>query len=437
MPGKTRRIAPADASASLWRATLEALRDRIPKAHLEMLSDGPVYVELSESALRLALSVEQVRTWLRQGTLRALCDVVTMLSDGSCDVCVLPIDGESPALEVDPSHKLDSFLHSEANEGAWKVARQIVAGVLPPPGPIVFCGPEGSGKSHLLDGIARELVERGERVVCQSAGRLSLELIEALWSDQVERFRERVTGCDALLLDSIETLAGRDGTQNELVRAILARASRGKLVVLAIRSQGSSLPPLAAGLQGAFERGTLVDLASPEWELRVAIVIRRAGGWGVRLSPEAASFVVGRLGSSLTGIDALLTRLMTRTHESADLSVAAVRRALAPPPPLSERALPVSTVLSCVARHFGLRIRDLHSTSRSPRIATPRQIAMYLVRGHCGLSFPEIGQRFNRHHTTVMHACRRVEDLLDGSGSVAAAIRLLEKEVERLQTEGV
>jgi len=125
-----------------------------------------------------------------------------------------------------------------------------------------------------------------------------------------------------LLLDSIETLAGRDGTQNELVRAILARSSRGKLVVLAIRSQGSSLPPLAAGLQGAIERGTLVNLASPEWELRVAIVIRRAGGWGVRLSPEAASFVVGRLGSSLTGVDALLTRLMTRTHESADLSVA-------------------------------------------------------------------------------------------------------------------
>jgi chromosomal replication initiator protein len=437
MPGATRRIAPADTSASLWKATLEALRDRIPKAHLEALTDGPIYLQLSESELRLALPVEQMRTWLRQGTLRALCDVVTMLSDGSCDVCVLPVDDKCPALEVDPSHKLDSFLRSSANEGAWKVARQIVAGVLPPPGPIVFCGPEGSGKSHLLDGMARELCERGERVVCQSAGRLSLELIEALWSDQVERFRERVTGCDALLLDSIETLAGRDGTQNELVRAILARSSRGKLVVLAIRSHGGSLPPLAAGLQGAFERGTLVDLASPEWELRVAIVIRRAGGWGVRLAPDAASFVVGRLGSSLTGVDALLTRLMTHTHEGADLSVAAVRRALAPPPAPAERVLPVSTVLSCVARHFGLRIRDLHSTSRSPRIATPRQIAMYLVRGHCGLSFPEIGQRFGRHHTTVMHACRRVENLLEGSGSVAAAIRLLEKEVERQQTEGV
>jgi chromosomal replication initiator protein len=421
----------------LWRATLEALRDRIPRGQLQILSEELVYLELSESSLRLALSTERVRTWLRQGTLRALCDVVAMLSDGTCDVCVLPVDGEPRALEVDPSHRLDSFLRSTANEGAWKVARQIISGVLPPPGPIVLCGPEGSGKSHLLDGIAHDLGERKERIVCQSAGRLSLQLIEALWTDQLDRFRERVSGCDALLLDSIEVLAGRDGTQDELVRAIMARASRGKLVVLAIRSQGGSLPALAGGLHSTLERGTVVDLAAPEWELRVAIVIRRAAGWGVRLSPEAASFVVGRLGSSLTGVDALLTRLMTRTHGSPDLSVSAVRRALAPPSPPTERALPVSTVLSLVARHFGLRMRDLHSSSRSPRIATPRQIAMYLVRRHCSLSFPEIGQRFGRHHTTVMHACRRVQDLLEGSGSVAAAIRLLEKEVERLQSEGV
>ena len=92
-------------------------------------------------------------------------------------------------------------------------------------------------------------------------------------------------------------------------------------------------------------------------------------------------------------------------------------------------------VLGLVARHFGLRVRDLSSASRSPRIAMPRQIAMYLVRRHCGLSYPEIGQRFGRHHTTVLHACRRVEGHLAGSGGVASAIRLLEKEVESLRDE--
>jgi chromosomal replication initiator protein len=437
MNGRARPTASADASPALWRATLEALRDRVPKPHLDCLADGLPYVDLSESTLRMAVPLDALRAWLRQGTLVALCDVVATLSDGACEVCVLPVDDDGGALATDPTHRLDSFLRSPSNQGAWKIARQITSGVLPPPGPIVFCGPEGSGKSHLLGGIAHALGERNVRVVGRGARRLSHKLIEALWTDRLTQFREGLLECDALILDSVETLAGRDGTQDELARAILARASRGRLVVLAVRLERGSLPPLGSGLRAALERGTVVDLAAPEWELRVALLMRRAARWGVDLSPDAASFLVGRLGADLAGVDALLTRLMARTGGARDLStVTAVQRALEPPAPDLERALPIGTILGLVSRHFGLRMRDLYSTSRSPRISLPRQVAMYLVRRHCGLSFPEIGRRFGRHHTTVIHACRRAEELLEGTTSGGASIRLVEKEIERVRSEG-
>jgi chromosomal replication initiator protein len=427
-----------DETARLWKAILEALRGRIPETHLALLSDQRSYVDLSQSALRLALPVEEARRWLRDGTLRSLCEVVPTLSGGHCHVSVCPVDSPRPALRRDPSHTLDAFIRSPANEGAWKLAQKIVSDSLLPPGPIVLCGPEGSGKSHLLDAIAQALVERSPRepISCESASELSLRLVQALWADDLEHFREGVHDCSALLLDGIETLPGRDGTQEELARAILARARQGRLVVLTLRSRGGVVPPLGDGLRAALERGTLVDLAPPEWELCVAILMDRAGRWGLELSPEAASFLIARLGSSLAGVDALLTRLVTSLPElDTPAGFAAVRSALEPGAANTEPSLPASAILGMVAHHFGLRVRDLASASRSPRIAMPRQIAMYLVRRHCGLSYPEIGQRFGRHHTTVLHACRRVKGHLTSNGSVASAIRLLEKEVESLRNE--
>ncbi len=98
--------------------------------------------------------------------------------------------------------------------------------------------------------------------------------------------------------------------------------------------------------------------------------------------------------------------------------------------------IPPEVVISLIARHFNLRIRDLRSATRSPRITTPRQIAMYLLRRHCSLSYPEIGQRFDRHHTTALHSVRQIARRLDDNGSLRSSVRLLEKELLRSLEEG-
>ena len=146
--------------------------------------------------------------------------------------------------------------------------------------------------------------------------------------------------------------------------------------------------------------------------------------------------IANLLGENLSKLDVELTRLLShpRTQEGL-LDPDLVRRLLAED---SRGAAPLSPdlVIDFVTRHFNLRVADLRSPSRSPRLTTPRQIGMYLLRRHCGLSYPEIGQCFDRHHTTAMHACRRIEERREKQSSLRATVGLLEKELMRLSDEG-
>ncbi|MFQ5697055.1 MAG: helix-turn-helix domain-containing protein [Myxococcota bacterium] len=429
----------------LWSAVLDSLEGKLSRSHIRTLTDQVLFLEGRGSCLRVALPAEPVQQWMSDGTLSALIDAVLSLSDGASSLGIFPAHEEEVAavrkaaaagLSLHPNHRLEGFFQSAANETACNLMGEVSRGSLAPPGPLILTGPRGSGKTHLLEALAAALVERGMRsITCVPAPRLSLRLVDALWSQQLESFRSAVHSCEALLIDELEALSGRDGTQDELTRAIGAGARAGRLVVLAAQAEGDALPELGSRLRSILEQGTRVDLAAPEWELRVAIAMDRARRWGGRLAPQVASFLVGRLDSRLVDLDSVVTRVIARSGQSDLAEIDQVRRALELEPRRPIPALSVAAVQTLVAKHYGLRARDLRSASRSPRIAVPRQIAMYLTRRHCGLSYPEIGQRFGRHHTTVLHACRRVESQALERDSIASALRLLEKEIEQSAEE--
>ena len=154
--------------------------------------------------------------------------------------------------------------------------------------------------------------------------------------------------------------------------------------------------------------------------------------WRMHANPEVAALLVSELGTHFERLDTVLTRLVTHPSCAQGLpEVEAVRRALDLGVPKLSR-LPADTVIGLVARHFNLRPSDLRSATRSPRVATPRQIAIYLVRRYCRLSYPDIAQRFRRHHTTAIHSCRQIQRQREQNAGVRAALTLLEKELHKL-----
>ena len=434
MTPNSTELVRADEAAFLWKSVLHTPSPRLSPAMRDSVAHHTRCLERTPGVLRIAADASQLDGWLRGGQLSALETSLASLTDGAISLAVVPVD-DVEKLACDPSYSFASFVASPASFEARARALDFARSGTGAP-PLAIHGGASSGKTHLLRAIAAGLSESlGDGVLCCGAEQLSLDLIRAIDAQTIREFRERLASARALVVDDLDALAGRDATQEELAITLGALAARRVPVAVSLgkavdRSSGlvDSLCEKLAGFQS-------IELRAPEWETRVAIVIARARRWRVDPPPAVAAYLASRLRSQLARLDVYLTRLMTRSSSGnalADLDV--VKHLISG----GEKPLVTSPedVLTAVARQFNLRVRDLRSSSRGARVTTPRQVAMYLMRRHCGLSYPEIGRRFARHHTTALHSDRVIQEQLADNASLRAAVVLVEKELLRLSEGG-
>ena len=412
----------------LWNSVLRELESILSAERTSAIAHHARVLAITPEMLTLGVFLEPLEQWLRDGRLAALDACVANLTKDVCELAVLPLLEHG---SVAASLTLESFIVSPSNEEAAERAAALVQNPGPHAYPIFLYGPRGSGKTHLLSGIADGIrAQPSARPVLQlSAEEFSLNLVTAIRAGELDDFRARLQNCAALLVDDIERLEGRPDSQKELTQILDTLLKTHHQVAVTAQLPLSQLPELEPALRARLAAGTSLRLRPPEWETRVAIVLDRIARWGVEAPAEVAAEIVACLGEDLHRLDALLTRLMIQPPGRLPLlDPHLVRRVLAAGP---RRAAPISpdAILTTVSRHFGLRLSDLRSATRTPRVTVPRQMAMYLLRRHCALSFPEIGQRLRRHHTTAIHAFRKIEGEREVNANLNATLGLLEKEL--------
>ncbi len=411
---------------------LSGLSGKLSSERVRALADHSRVLKVTPETLTVGIPKSQLQPWLDDGRILALSTTLGRVSDKTCELAVVPLSDEPLA----PGQALMSFITSPSNEPALQLAASVIRHPGRDASPLLVYGTAGCGKTHLLRAMARDLERAGE-VLQIGADAFSLELASAIRARALAAFRARVHGLAALLVDDLEALEGREASQNELARTLEAMRATHAQVVVSARRPLAELAQIQPVLKQALLTGVSLELRPMEWETQVAIVLERVARWGAEARPDVASEIVSKLGGSLKRLDTLLTELMLQPpcrHSITDAGF--VRRALAQGP---RRAAPVSpdAVLSQVTRHFNLRISDLRARARTPRVTAPRQIAMYLLRRHCDLSYPEIGQRLRRHHTTALYAFRKLEQQRHENASLHATLDLLEKELlERLEAGG-
>jgi len=424
-----------DEATSLWKSVLHAPSPRLSAATREALAQHTRPLERRTDELRVAIDSAELESWLRGGQLAALETSLQTLTDGATALALVPTDRVGSI--ADPGFSFASFIASPVNAATRARALAFARSAGADGAALAIHGGRGSGKTHLLRAIATQLTEQGkEPLVACGAERLSLDLIAAIGRDDVDRFRAHFDEAAALVVDDLESLVGRDATQEELARALHALCDRGVPIAVALSRPADRLPGLVEPLRAALARFTPLETRAPEWETRVAIVVAHARRWGAEPSDPVAAFLATKLRSVLGHLDATLTRLMTRASAgNALFDLEVVKRLLNE---TGEKPAEISTgdVFNAVARQFDVRVRDLRSQSRSARVTVPRQVAMYLVRRYCGLSYPEIGRLFARHHTTALHSDRVVQGQLADNTSLRAAVVLVEKELLRLSEGG-
>jgi chromosomal replication initiator protein len=253
------------------------------------------------------------------------------------------------------------------------------------------------------------------------------EMINAVRYDRILDFRERYRSVDVLLVDDIQFLAGKEGTQTEFFHTFNALYDSQKQIVISSDCPPHEIPQLEERLRSRFEWGLIADIQPPDLETKVAILKRKAEAEGIGLPDNVALFIAGKIKSNIRELEGSLIRLiayasLTGREISLSLAQDVLRNVLQH----DERAVTIEVIQKFVADYYQLKPAELKSRNNSKSVAMPRQIAMYLCKNLTNASLPEIGKSFGgKHHSTVIHSIRKIEDLRQRDGNFNTLLNTL------------
>ncbi|MDB5446433.1 MAG: dnaA [Phenylobacterium sp.] len=329
----------------------------------------------------------------------------------------------------------DTFVSGPANEFAFAVARRVATWADGHFNPVVFHGPYGFGKTHLLNALAWEAIRNApsKRVVYLSAERFTSTFVKALQDRQTAAFKEELRNADLLLIDDVHFVAGKPSTQEELFHTLIALVEDGRRVVMTADRSPTEISEMEPRLRSHLQAGLVCGIEPADRNLRLGILERKLatlaqqGRFHPAARPEVLQFLADRFTDSVRELEGALNTLVARVGaDVARLSLDEAQGILRPHLACNERKVTVDIIQKTVAEHYSLKQADLISERRARVVARPRQVAMWLAKQITTRSLPDIGRRFGgRDHTTVLHAVRRIEALKAEDPALARDVDVL------------
>jgi len=327
---------------------------------------------------------------------------------------------------LNPRYTFDTFIVGSSNQFAHAASRAVAEAPSRSYNPLFIYGGVGLGKTHLMHAIGQYVLQhdRNLKLTYISSERFMNEMINAVRYDRVLDFRERYRSVDVLLVDDIQFLAGKEGTQTEFFHTFNALYDSQKQIVLSSDCPPHEIPALEERLRSRFEWGLIADIQSPDLETKVAILKKKAEAEAVPLPDNVAMYIAGRIKSNVRELEGSLIRLIAfASLTGQEISLPLTQDVLKNVLDHEQKAVTIEGIQKFVADYYNLKMVDLKSRNNSKSVAMPRQIAMYLCKSLTRASLPEIGRSFGgKHHSTVIHSIRKVEDLRKKDGDFNSLI---------------
>jgi len=343
-----------------------------------------------------------------------------------------PTASDIPVSIFNPKYRFGTFVVGNSNQLAYAASLSIAENPSGSFNPLFIYGGAGLGKTHLIQAIGQRIAQDapGRRVVYMSADSFVTELISSIRYDRMANFRDRFRRVDALLLDDIQFLAGKERTQEEFFHTFNALYEAQKQIVFTSDAPPREIPTLEERLRSRFEWGLIADIQPPDLETKVAILRKKAEEKKIPLPDDVALFVAERVRSNIRELEGHLNRVaafasLTGHAISLDLTKEALRDLLAK----ENKPITANEILKVVSNHYGIKVSEMKTKSNARPIAYPRQIAMFLIKSLTDLSYPEIGKLFNnKHHSTVIYSVEKIEKLKEEDSNVANTLETLTKQ---------
>lgn len=277
-------------------------------------------------------------------------------------------------------------------------------------------------KTHLLHAVGNGIMARkpNAKVVYMHSERFVQDMVKALQNNAIEEFKRYYRSVDALLIDDIQFFANKERSQEEFFHTFNALLEGNQQIILTSDRYPKEINGVEDRLKSRFGWGLTVAIEPPELETRVAILMKKADENDIRLPGEVAFFIAKRLRSNVRELEGALNRVIANANFTGRaITIDFVREALRDLLALQEKLVTIDNIQKTVAEYYKIKVADLLSKRRSRSVARPRQMAMALAKELTNHSLPEIGDAFGgRDHTTVLHACRKIEQLREESHDI-------------------
>lgn len=429
--------------SSLWSDCLSHLQTKVSPADYSTWL-RPLQASSTSSELVLYAQNQFVANWVKDKFMAEIVGLARFLGKND-DLNVTIQVGNKPVEEVVPTAQttaksqpeittnirsgitenltFDNFVQGKSNQLAKAVAQQVAAN----PGenhcnPFSLYGGTGLGKTHLLHAIGNEILSHNPnaRVVYIHSERFVQDMVKAIKANTIENFKKFYRSLDVLMIDDIQFFANKEATQEEFFHTFNSLFERSKQIIVTSDVFPKNIENIEERIRSRLSWGVNAAIEPPELETRVAILMKKAEERGIELTEDVAFFLAQKLRTNVRELEGALNRAIAwKNFTHRPITVDAMREALKDLLASYDHLITIENIQKTVAEYYNIKVSDLKSKSRTRSVARPRQMAMALAKELTNHSLPEIGREFGgRDHTTVMHACKTINELRESGGSI-------------------
>ncbi len=435
----------------VWDEILLLIENRMSKQGYETWFSQSKLVSLDSNKMMIEVPSKFHRDWIKEhhwGTLTDVIKEVTKREDMEIDFFVQPQQQKKPVRQtkeekkegreekpsvLEKKYTFNTFVVGPSNQFAHASARAVADAPGRAYNPLFIYSGVGLGKTHLLHAIGHHVQGKSPRmkVAYLSSEQFTNELINKMSHQRMEEFRQKYRNMDVLLIDDIQFIAGKERTQEEFFHTFNTLYEAQKQIVLTSDRQPKDIPDIEERLRSRFESGLIADIQAPDLETRIAILKKKAEFWGIRLPDDVAEFLATMMKNNIRELEGGLVKLgavssLTNTEITQEMARNELKYLI----DSKDKVITKELVQKVVSESFGVKISDLKSKRRTRTVVLPRQAAMYLCRTLAGSSLPEIGAFFGgKDHSTVIHACKVIEEKKEKDPELRAKIELLIKQL--------
>ena len=436
-----------DRLMNLWNRVLEEIEQEVSTVSYDTWIKPIRPLGMTETAIRLSVP-DEINMDMILTKFRSMLESCIALAAGQAYelevVCEKPRVKEAGAGEairsqspLNPKYSFENFVVGNKNNLAYAAALAVAE--VPSStknNPLFIYGGSGLGKTHLLHAIGNYFLKNypDKRVLYTTSEKFTYELVNAIREKKNQEFRDRHRNVDLLLMDDVQFLASKELAQEELFHTFNTLYEAGKQIVLTSDRLPSETPHLAERLKSRFQMGLLADVQPPDYETRLAILRAKIEEEYFTFDEEIVEYVANNIKSNVRDLEGAVKRILAyagieRTNTiSMELAQKALKEILST---LPKRDITTKVIIDEVEKYFRLPGGTLATKRRSNDVAYPRHIAMYIAREVLDESYPRIGEEFNRDHTTVMTAVKKIRENLSGDTELSAIIQDLVENINK------